>query len=182
MTSYPTRTSPVLRGKWLLENILGAPPPPPPPDVPALEENDEVETPRSVRDRMEQHRKNPVCASCHAKMDPLGFALENFDAVGRWRTSGAGGQIDASGAFPDGTTFNGPAGLRELLVTRGEEFVTMLAEKLFTYGIGRGAEYYDAPAIRAIVREAAHDDYRWSSLVLGIVKSAPFQLRRSPAS
>ena len=182
VTSYPTRTSPVLRGKWLLENILGAPPPPPPPDVPALEESDEAETPRSVRDRMEQHRRNPVCASCHATMDPLGFALENFDAVGRWRTSEAGGQIDASGALPDGTTFNGPEGLRELLVTRGEEFVATLAEKLFTYGIGRGVEYYDAPAIRAIVREAAHDDYRWSSLVLGIVKSAPFQMRRSQGS
>jgi hypothetical protein len=182
VTSYATRTSPVLRGKWLLENVLGAPPPPPPPNVPALKENEEGEKPLSVRERMEQHRKNPTCASCHARMDPLGFALENFDAIGRWRTtSEASTPIDASGALPDGATFQGPEDLRQLLVTRREEFVAALTEKLLTYAVGRGVEYYDAPAIRAIVRDAARHDYRWSSLVLGIVKSSSFQMRRSRA-
>ena len=182
VTSYATRTSPVLRGKWLLENVLGAPPPPPPPNVPALKENDEGERPLSVRERMEQHRKNPTCASCHARMDPLGFALENFDAIGRWRTtSESRAPIDATGALPDGTRFQGPDELRRLLMTRREEFVIALTEKLLTYALGRGVEYYDAPSVRAIVREAARQDYRWSSLVLGIVTSRPFQMRRSPA-
>jgi hypothetical protein len=180
VTSYATRTSPVLRGKWLLENVLGAPPPPPPPNVPALKENDEGTTPLSVRERMEAHRKNPTCASCHARMDPLGFALENFDGIGRWRlTSEARTPIDAAGALPDGTRFEGPAQLRTLLVSRREEFVGALTEKLLTYALGRGVDYYDAPAVRAIVREAAPGGYRWSSLVLGIVKSPPFQMRRS---
>jgi hypothetical protein len=181
VTSYPTRTSPVLRGKWLLENILGTPPPPPPANVPPLQENGEgASKPLSVRERMEQHRKNPVCASCHARMDPLGFALENFDAVGRWRTtSEAGTPIDASGVLPDGTKFEGPADLRKALLNRREEFVGTVTEKLLTYALGRGVDYRDRPAIRTIMRGAAPTDYRWSSLILGIVESTPFQMRRS---
>ena len=183
VTSYAHRTSPVLRGKWLLENVLGTPPPPPPPDVPALEENDDAAAaPRSVRERLEQHRSNPVCASCHRIMDPLGFALENFDGIGRWRTVNDGGTaIDAGGTLTDGTPVDGPATLRNALVARAEDFVTIVTEKLMTYALGRGVEYYDAPAIRRVVREAAGDDYRWSALVAGIVRSTPFQMRRSPA-
>jgi hypothetical protein len=180
VTSYAHRTSPVVRGKWLLENVLGAPPPPPPADVPALKENEEGGETRSVRERMEQHRKNPVCASCHARMDPLGFALENFDAIGRWRdTSEAGTAIDASGTLPDGTNFDGPVEFRQALLNHGDEFATTVTEKLLTYALGRGLESYDAPAVRTIRREAAPSDYRWSSLILGIVKSTPFQMTRS---
>ena len=180
VTSYPNRTSPVLRGKWLLENILGTPPPPPPPNVPALKDRGKDGEALSVRQRMEQHRANPACASCHARMDPLGFALENFDGIGRWRTtSEANTPIDASGMLPDGTRFQGPVGLREILLDRREQFVTTVTERLLTYALGRGVEYYDAPAIRRIRREAAPNDYRWSSLISGIVKSTPFQMRRS---
>ena len=179
-TSYPTRTSPVLRGNWLLEHILGAPPPPPPPDVPALPDQGEGGRLASVRERLEQHRANPNCASCHARMDPLGFALEHFDAIGKWRASGeAGTSIDASGVFPDGTAFHGLAGLKTILLSEHEQFVHTVAEKLTTYALGRGVQYYDMPAVRQIVREAAANDYRWSSLVLGIVRSLPFQMRRS---
>ena len=177
VTSFATRTSPVVRGKWLLENILGAPPPPPPPDVPELEGDGPAETPRSMRERMEHHRANPVCASCHARMDPLGFALENFDAIGKWRTTEHETPIDASGTLPDGTAFDGPAQLRRVLERRGEEFVSTVTSKLLTYALGRGVEHYDMPAIRTIVRDAAADDYRWSSIMLGIVKSTPFQMR-----
>ena len=177
VTSYATRTSPVLRGKWLLENILGTPPPPPPPNVPDLPERGENDAPDSVRARLEQHRENPVCATCHARMDPLGFALENFDAIGKWRTHEGDTPIDASGSLSDGTTFDGPAELRDVLVARHDEFVTTVTEKLLTYAIGRGVEYYDRPVIRAILSEAEPDDYRWSSIVLGIVKSTPFQMR-----
>ncbi|MCY3845673.1 MAG: DUF1592 domain-containing protein [Acidobacteria bacterium] len=177
VTSYATRTSPVVRGKWLLENILGAPPPAPPPDVPELEEVDEAGTPRSMRERLERHRANAVCASCHARMDPLGFALENFDGIGRWRTSDRGLPIDASGSLPNGTTFDGAADLRRLLEDRAEEFVTTVTSRLLTYAVGRGVEHYDMPAIRAIVREARPDDYRWSSIILGIVESTPFTMR-----
>ncbi|MCY4636264.1 MAG: DUF1592 domain-containing protein [Acidobacteria bacterium] len=181
VTSYAHRTSPVLRGKWLLENILGTPPPPPPPDVPALEENDEAGVaPRSVRDRLEQHRANPVCASCHRIMDPLGFALENFDGVGRWRATGEDGTpIDASGTLTDGSPVDGPGTLRQALRGRGENFVTTVAEKLLTYAIGRGVESFDGPAVRSIVDAAAGEGYRWSALVEGIVRSTPFQMRRS---
>ena len=180
VTSYPTRTSPVLRGHWLLERILGAPPPPPPPDVPSLPDRGEGGRPASVRERLEQHRNNPVCASCHAPMDPLGFALENFDAIGMWRTTGeAGAAIDASGVFPDGTEFQGLAGLKTILLSEREQFVRTVTEKLTTYALGRGVEYYDMPAVRQIIRDAVPHDYRWSSLVLGIVKSVPFQMRRS---
>jgi hypothetical protein len=179
VTSYPNRTSPVLRGKWLLENILGTPPPPPPPNVPALKDKGEDGAPQSVRDRLEAHRKNPACASCHAQMDPLGFALENFDAIGTWRTHEADRPIDPSGVLPGGTGFRGVAGLRTLLAGRREQFVETVAEKLLAYALGRGVEYYDLPAIRKITRDAASTDYRWSSVIVGIVKSTPFQMRRS---
>ena len=178
VTSQSNRTSPVTRGKWGLENLLGLPPPIPPANVPPLED---TELEGTLRQRMVQHRRNPVCASCHAIMDPVGLSLENFDAVGRWRTLTDGfAPIDASGSFPDGTTFDGVSGLKQAILGRADQFVRTLTEKLLTYALGRAVEYYDAPAIRAIVREAAHDDYRWSSLVLGIVKSAPFQMRRMP--
>jgi hypothetical protein len=179
VTSYANRTSPTLRGKWLLENILGAPPPPPPPNIPSLKPKDDQGKILSVREQLEQHRTNAVCASCHARMDPLGFALENFDAIGKWRTSDAGTTIDSSGALPDGTKFAGPAELRNILLRRPEEFVTTVTERLLTYALGRGVEYYDQPAIRAIVREAAPSEHRWSALVVGIVNSTPFQMRRT---
>ena len=179
LTSYATRTSPVLRGKWILENLLASPPPPPPPNVPALDATTGDGRPRSMREAMEQHRANPVCASCHSKMDPLGFALENFDAIGRWRTlSESNTPIDASGVLPNGTRFDGPAGLRAELVRSPEQFVTTLTDKLLTYALGRGVEYFDAPAVRAIVRNAARDDYHFASIVLGIVNSTPFQMRK----
>ena len=178
VTSYANRTSPVVRGKWLLENILGAPPPPPPANVPPLDENGGATEPRSVRERMEQHRQNPVCASCHAQMDPLGFALENFDAIGRWRDLDEDGEpVDAAGALPDGRSFQGPVELRAMLEQRGDEFVRTVVGKLLTYALGRGVEAYDMPAIRTIVREAEKDGYRWSSIILGIVGSTPFQMR-----
>jgi hypothetical protein len=179
VTAYPNRTSPVLRGKWLLDNILGSPPPPPPPDVPTLPDSADIAK-LSMRERMEEHRKNPVCASCHARMDPLGFALENFDAIGRWRTSTDGGlPIDTSGAMPDGAQFQGVAGLRQLLLSHRDEFASTITEKLLTYAVGREVEYYDFPAIREIKREAATSDYRWSSIILAIARSTPFQMRRS---
>ena len=177
VTSYANRTSPVVRGKWLLENILGAPPPPPPPDVPPLAEND-VSGARSMRERMERHREHPACASCHAQMDPLGFALENFDAVGRWRDAADdGGPIDAVAALPDGSRFEGPDGLRRMLHDRGDEFVSNFTARLMTYALGRGVEAHDMPAIRKIVREAEAGGYRWSSIVLGVVESTPFLMR-----
>ncbi len=180
VTSYATRTSPVLRGKWLLENILGTPVPPPPPGVPPLEENHSGLRPRSVRERMEEHRKNPACAGCHNIMDPLGFSLENFDAVGAWRArSESGGPIDASGKLVDGTPVDGPVSLRNALLARSGAFTQTLTEKLMTYAIGRGVEYYDMPTVRSIVRASQPNDYRFSSLILGIVRSAPFQMRRT---
>ncbi|MEE2791609.1 MAG: DUF1592 domain-containing protein [Acidobacteriota bacterium] len=180
VTSLATRTSPVVRGKWILENILGTPPPPPPPDVPELPERVAGGPVSSVRERLEAHRENPVCASCHSRMDPLGFALENFDAVGKWRdTDASHTPIDASGILPDGTMFAGLPELREVLLGRRVEFVRTVTEKLLTYALGRGVEFHDRPAIRAIVREAAFDDYRWSSVILGVVRSLPFQMRRS---
>jgi len=174
VTSYPNRTSPVVRGKWLLANMLGAPPPPPPPDVPVLEEAGVTGRPHSIRERMEVHRKNPVCASCHQRMDPLGFSLENFDAVGKWRTVADDVPIDAAAALPDGTQFEGVEGLRTLLVSHRDEFVGTLVEKLLGYSVGRGVEYYDLPAVRRITREAATGNHRWSSLITGIVRSTPF--------
>lgn len=180
LTSYADRTSPVLRGKWLLDNVFGAPPPPPLPNVPALEAKNADGRPLSARAQMAQHRKNPVCASCHVRMDPLGLALENFDAIGKWRTLGEDGMpIDASGSLPDKTRIDGIAGLRKLAVSRSGDFGRTLTEKMLMYAIGRGIEYYDMPAIRHIVKDAAVSDYRWSAIILGIVKSRPFQMRRS---
>ena len=179
VTSYPNRTSPVLRGKYVLENFLGAPPPEPPPNVPTLEEEGEDGRALSMREAMERHRTNPTCASCHSTMDPIGFALENFDAVGAFRQEFDDQPIDASGTMPDGGAFDGPAGLRDILLDRSDLFVGTLTHKLMTYGLGRGLEFYDMPTVRQIVRDAADDDYRWSSIVLGIVRSAPFQMRRS---
>jgi hypothetical protein len=178
--SYPNRTSPVLRGVWILENILGAPPPPPPPNVPDLKEKSAEGRVLSMRERMAAHRENPGCAACHARMDPLGLPMENFDAVGRWRTrSESEGAIDASGGLPDGTKFDGVAGLRDALLKHSDEFIGTLTEKLLTYALGRGIEYYDAPAIRRIGREAARNDNRFSSIVLGIVNSQPFLMRKA---
>jgi hypothetical protein len=178
VTSYTTRTSPTIRGKWLLENILAAPPPPPPPNVPALDESaGKNGKSRSVREMLEMHRANPTCAGCHARMDPLGFSLENFDAIGQWRTTDGGNAIDASGVLLDGAKVNGPRSLLQALLQQKTQFAKAVAEKLLTYTLGRGLEYYDASAVRAIQREAAADDYRWSSLVSAIVKSAPFQMR-----
>jgi hypothetical protein len=179
VTSYPDRTSPVVRGKWILENLLGTPPPPPLPNVPPLRATDTSGTVLPMRQRMERHRSNPVCASCHAMMDPLGLSLENFDAIGRWRTLGeSSAPIDASGAAPDGTRFDGPDGLRTVLLS-SDRFVATLTEKMMTYALGRGLAYYDAPSVRAILREAARDDYRLSSLIVGIVQSPPFKTRKA---
>ena len=180
VTSYPNRTSPVLRGKWVLENLLGTPPALPPPDVPALEETTGSGEALSMREATERHRASPACASCHRLMDPPGFALEQFDAVGRFRTrSAANTPIDASGELPGGVRFDGAAGLRAALVRDPGRFAGTLTEKLLTYALGRGLEPYDAPAVRAIVRAAARDGYRFSSLVVGIVESAPFRMRRA---
>jgi len=180
VTSYANRTSPVLRGKWVLDHILGTPPAPPPANIPDLVESDKDGKALSMREAMEQHRANPVCATCHSQMDPLGFALENFDGTGTWRTTDADAPIDSSGVLPDGTLFQGPAGLQKVLLeSKKEEFITTVTDKLLTYALGRGVESYDAPAIRSIIREAAPNDYRWSSLILGIVNSTPFQMRRS---
>ena len=179
VTSYPNRTSPVLRGKWVLENLLGAPPPEPPPNIPALEEERDGE-PLSLRQAMAQHRENPACSVCHAPMDPIGFSLQNYDAIGSWRDLNEGGSpVDASGILPDGVGFNGRAGLRDMLMDRPDDFVGTVAEKLLMYALGRDTEYYDTPVVRKIVRDSAGNGYRWSSIILGIVKSRPFYMRRS---
>ena len=179
VTSYPNRTSVVLRGKWILENLLGTPPPPPPADVPELVAKKDGKA-LSLRAQMEQHRSNAVCAACHARMDPIGFALENYDGVGKWRDEDSGTPIDASGKLPDGSEFSGPAGLTQLMVTKyREDFVRTVTEKLMTYALGRGVEHYDNPTVRAIARQAALDNYRMSSLILSIVKSTPFTMRQA---
>jgi hypothetical protein len=180
VTSYPNRTSVVQRGKWVLENVLGTPPPPPPANVPDLKSHTEDGKLLTMRQQMELHRANAICAGCHSRMDPIGFALENFDGVGKWRTKDAGAEIDATGTLPDGTKFSGPAGLKQVLLGRRDEFVAAMSGKLLTYALGRGLEYYDQPAVRAIATEAAGDDYRFSSIVSAIVKSTPFQMRRTP--
>jgi mono/diheme cytochrome c family protein len=178
VTSYPNRTAPTIRGKWVLLQILGTPPPPPPPNVPSLKDDATTKN-LTMRERMELHRTNPTCAACHRLMDPLGFALENFDGLGQWRdTTGLGSAIDASGVLPDGTKFDGPAGLRDVLMSKKEMFVETFTEQLLTYALGRGVEEYDRPVLRQIMREAHSADYRWSSIILGIINSAPFQMRR----
>lgn len=178
LTSYPTRTSPVLRGKWLLDTLLGAPPPSPPPDVPALPDRGVDGRPAGVRERLERHRQSPQCASCHAMIDPPGFALEQFDGLGAWRTvDELGNAIDASSVMPDGTRIEGLAGLRTFLLQRPERFVSTVVERLLAYALGRGLEYHDQPTVRAIVRESAASDYRWSALVWGVASSAEFLTR-----
>jgi hypothetical protein len=177
VTSHAERTSPVLRGKWILENLLGTPPPPPPQDVPALE--DRSETARTVRARMEQHRANPVCASCHKIMDPLGFALENFDAVGAWRTEEEGAPIDSSGQLADGANVEGVVALRKAILRRPELFVSTMTEKMLIFSLGRGIDDHDMPVVRDVIRQAGRQDYRFSSIVLGVVNSAPFLMRKS---
>jgi hypothetical protein len=182
VTSHAIRTSPVLRGKWILTNILGTPPPDPPANVPPLKENKGFEKHAlSVRERMAEHRANPACSSCHSMIDPAGFALENFDAVGRWRDVDESNKpIDTTGALPDGTKFDSLSEFRTALVAEHpERFVRTVTERLLTYALGRGVAYYDGPALRAIAREAAANDYRFSSMILGVVNSVPFQMRRS---
>ena len=180
VTSYPNRTSPVLRGKWLLENLLGTPPPPPPPNVPALKDKGANGERQSVRERLQEHRKNAVCATCHSQMDPLGFALEHFDAVGRYRSvDEARTPVDASGSLPSGDKFEGLPGLRSVLVGRREQFVGTVAERLLSFALGRGVEYYDQPTLRAIIRDSAPGGYKWSSIIMGIIKSGSFQMRRA---
>jgi hypothetical protein len=178
VTSYPNRTSVVQRGKWILETLLGTPPPPPPPDIPDLKPAAKDGRLLTAREQMDQHRANATCRSCHARMDPLGFAMENYDGVGRWRVKDGAGPIDPSGKLPDGTEFQGPAGLRKaLLSAHRDEFINTMTEKMLTYALGRGVEYYDKPAVRAIEREASRDDYRISALITAIVNSTPFQMR-----
>jgi hypothetical protein len=177
VTSQANRTSPVIRGKWILQNLVGIPPAPPPPNVPMLKEPGEQDRPLTMRERMAAHRNNPVCASCHNVMDPLGFALENFDAVGAWRDRDAGAPVDATGQFWDGSTIDGAVGLRQALLKRPDVFVQTMTEKLLTYALGHGLDHNDMPVVRAILRDASRHEYRFSSLVLGIVNSMPFQMR-----
>jgi hypothetical protein len=181
VTSYPNRTAPVLRGAFVLENIMGTPPSPPPPDVEGFKENKEGEKAKTVREIMEKHRANPVCNNCHGVMDPLGFSLENFDAIGAWRSKDvfASTAIDASGKLVDGTAVNGPRDLRSALLKHPEQFAQTLTEKMMMFALGRELEYYDMPAIRKIVRDSAKDNYKFSSIVLGIVNSPAFQMRRA---
>jgi len=181
ISSYANRTSPVLRGKWVLENFVGAPPPPPPPDVPNLDEA-KIGTSSSMREQLELHRKNAICASCHSRMDPLGFGLENFDAIGAWRAKEGEFVINASGTLPDGRSFAGPQGLKAILKNQPEAFAETLTRKLFTYALGRGLEDSDEAAIKKIVRQTIDNNYRFSSLIVGIVNSEPFQKRRGAVS
>jgi Protein of unknown function (DUF1592)/Protein of unknown function (DUF1588)/Protein of unknown function (DUF1585)/Protein of unknown function (DUF1587)/Protein of unknown function (DUF1595) len=176
ITSYPNRTSVTVRGRWLLANLLGGAPPPPPPNVPALKEPGQDGQPRSLRQRMELHRESPQCASCHRRMDPLGFSLENFDALGKWRTQSDGAPIDAAAALPDGSQFEGIAGLRQFLASHPEDFLRTFTEKMMSYATGRGMEPADMPAIRKVVRDAAKEDSRWSAVILGIVNSPAFNM------
>jgi hypothetical protein len=182
LTSNPTRTSPVKRGKWILENILGTPPPPPPPDVPNLQDDEHAVANGSLRHRMEVHRKNPVCASCHQRMDPLGFGLENFDGVGRWRTADGKFKIDPAGELPDGAHFAGPEELRRVLLGKADLFRRCLAEKMLTFALGRGPEYYDKCAVDGLVKSLHSGQDRFSALVSAVVQSEPFQKRRAKRS
>jgi hypothetical protein len=189
VTSHTDRTSPVVRGKWILENLMGAPPPAPPANVPPLNENPQrAGKVLTMRERMEEHRSNPVCANCHKLMDPIGLSLENFDAIGAWRSrdgttvTSLGTPIDASGELLDGTKVDGVVALRKSLVKQPDIFVSTVTEKLMIYALGRGIGYYDMPTVRAIVRDSAKQNYRFSSLILGIVKSTPFQKRMKSVS
>jgi hypothetical protein len=181
ITSNPTRTSPVKRGKWVLENMLGTPPPPPPPDVPELKNDGHPET-GTLRQQMEQHRANPACASCHARMDPIGFGLETFDGIGKFREKDGDAPVDASGQLVTGETFKGPTELAQILATKKrEDFIHCLAEKMLTYALGRGLEYYDGPASDKIAAAMEANDYKFSTLIMEVVKSTPFQMRRGDA-
>jgi hypothetical protein len=179
VTSYPNRTSPVQRGKWILTNILGVPPTPPPPNVPALKENGEDGKPRSLRERMEKHRTDAVCAGCHKVMDPIGFALENFDGVGHWRALDDGSTIDPSGTLFNGAKVEGAAALREMIASRPDVFVGVMTEKMMIYALGRGIDYRDMTAVRKVVADARAKDYKFSAMVSGIVKSVPFQFKEA---
>jgi hypothetical protein len=179
LTANPNRTSPVLRGAWILDRLMGTPPAPPPPNVEALGENRAGQPPKTVRERIEQHRSKPACMGCHAVMDPLGFALENFDTIGQFRTRDAGARIDPSGVLPDGTSIKGPEDLRRALTARPDQFVQALTENLFTYALGRSTDYRDMPAVRKIVRGAEADNYRFESIVMGIVSSDAFRKREA---
>jgi len=179
VTSISDRTSPVQRGKWVMTNILGVVPPDPPPNVPALKEASAGSNgPQTMRQLMEAHRANPACAGCHKMMDPIGFALENFDGIGKWRTKDGGQRLDASSQLTDGTKINGVVDLRNALLRYSPQFARVVTEKLLTYALGRGVEYQDMPVVRAIVRDAARNDYRFSVLIEGIVKSESFQMNR----
>jgi hypothetical protein len=180
VSSYPTRTSPVLRGKWILENFLNDPPPPPPPGVPNLNES-AIGTTASLRQQLEQHRANPACAVCHTRMDPLGLGLENYDAVGRWRTKDGKFDIDSAGTLPGGRNFRGPAELKEILKSDRDAFAHCLTEKMLTYALGRGLERYDRLAVNLICQRLAASDFRFSQLVRGIVQSVPFEMRHGEA-
>jgi hypothetical protein len=179
VTSYPDRTAPVLRGVWVLDNLLGMPPPPPPPNIPELEARAPDGRRLSVREQMEVHRRNPACAVCHVRMDPLGFALEQFDAIGRWRPIRQGVAVDAAATFADGTRIDGIAGLRQFVLARREHVVRAFVTKLLTYALGRQLDYRDQPAIRQILRAAAAGEYRWSAIVAAIVHSPPFHARKA---
>ena len=179
LTSYPQRTSPVLRGKWVLEQILGTPPPPPPPLVTSLPTSDAPVEGLSLRQQLEKHREKAQCAACHKSMDPLGFGLENFDPIGRWRTSIGNQPVDSTGVLPDGRKFEGPAQLKKVLLERKDDFIRNLAEKMLAYALGRGLEYYDVPTVKQISKTLAADGYRSSRLITEIVKSYPFQFRRN---
>jgi hypothetical protein len=179
VTSYPNRTSPVERGKWVLTNLLGVPPQPPPPNIPSLDTTSTDGKVLSLRERMEKHRANPTCAGCHKVMDPIGFALESYDGIGRWRKTEDGAPIDTSGTLFNGATIDGVVGLRRNIVAHPEIFVGVMTEKMLTYALGRGLEYYDMPAVRRIVRDAKTKDFRFSSIVLGVARSTPFQMKEA---
>jgi hypothetical protein len=181
-TSHSAKTSPVLRGVWVLDNLLNSPPPPPPANVPALDESPAEGRKLTTRDQVERHRADPGCASCHARIDPLGFALENFDVIGRWRAEDEGGAIDPSGVLPSGDSISGFEGLKNHLLSNPEPFVDATVERLMTYGLGRELDARDRPAVRQILREAKADQYRFADLIIGIAKSVPFQMRETPGS
>ena len=179
VTSYPDRTAPVVRGFWVLESLLGMPPPPPPADIPDLKTVTDDGRPLSMRGQMERHRENPACSVCHVRMDPLGFSLENFDAIGRWRTVSGGVPVDAASVFADGTPIDGVAGLRAFILKHQDSYVHTFVSKLLTYALGRQVDYRDQPAIRRIVRDAGPSAYRWSAIIRGIVSSTPFQMGKA---